>query len=83
MPETTYRTPNLGAMRPKPADLGFYADIQFDASDAAPIYIGMNLLKGASNNATDWKIYKMTYSGADVTRIQLAYGAWTLRATYF
>lgn len=83
MPETSYRTPNLGAMRPKPSDMGFYADIQFDASDAAPIYIGLNLLKGASNAATDWKIYKFTYSGSDVTRIQLAYGSWTGRAALF
>jgi len=83
MPESSYRLPNIGAVRPKPSDSGFYADIQFDASDAAPIYIGLNLLKGASDAAADWKIYKFTYSGSAVTRIQLAYGSWTSRASYF
>jgi hypothetical protein len=63
--------------------MGWYADIRFDADDSAPIYIGLNVLMGASQDATDWKIYKFFYSGSNVTEIQLAYGSWTNRATYF
>ena len=80
---STYQTPNVNNRPPNLSDLGFYADIQFDTSDAAPIYIGLNIVKGASDAATDWKVYKFTYSGSDVTRIQLAYGSWTGRASLF
>jgi len=80
---STYQIPSVNNLKPQLADLGFFADIQFDASDAAPIYIGLNVTKGASDGATDWKVYKFTYSGSDVTRIQLAYGTWTDRATLF
>lgn len=83
MATNTYSIPEINNCKPQLADLGFYADIQFDASDAAPNYIGLNKLKGASDAATDWKIYKFTYSGSDVTRIQLAYGSWTGRASLF
>lgn len=80
---STYQTPAVNERPPMLSDLGFFADIQFDASDAAPNYIGLNILKGASDGATDWKIYKFTYSGANITRIQLAYGTWTGRAALF
>ena len=80
---STYKIPEVNGLKPAMSDLGYFADIQFDASDAAPIYIGMNVTRGASDAATDWKIYKFTYAGSDVTRIQLAYGAWSARAGLF
>ncbi len=80
---STYSLPLVNNRPPDLVDLGFYADIQFDPSDAAPVYIGLNVTKGASNSATDWKIYKFSYSGSDVTRIQLAYGSWTGRSGLF
>ena len=80
---STYSIPEVNGSRPHLSDLGFYADIQFDADDSAPTYIGLNITKGASDGATDWKVYKFTYSGANVTRIQLAYGTWTGRAALF
>ena len=79
---STYQIPSVNNLKPQLSDAGFYADIQFDASDAAPIYIGLNVTKGAADSTT-WKVYKFTYSGTDVTRIQLAYGSWTNRATLF
>jgi hypothetical protein len=80
---TTYRIQPINNIKPQLSDLGFFADIQFDADDTAPIYIGMHLTKGASNSDTNWKIYKNTYSGSAITRIQLAYGAWSNRASLF
>lgn len=64
-------------------DSGIWADVRFDADDAAPIYTGMHVDSGAATSDTDWKIYKFTYSGANVTRIQLNYGSWDSRATLF
>ena len=80
---STYQIPNVNNKPPQLADLGFYADIRFDASDAAPDYIGLNVLNGASTESTDWKILKFSYSGTDVTRIQTAYGAWDNRVSLF
>lgn len=80
---STYRAPNIYTQPPHISDLGFFADIQFDPNDALPIYIGLNVTKGASDDALDWKVYKFTYSGINVTRVQLAYGTWTGRAALF
>jgi hypothetical protein len=80
---STYKMPVINDNRPVIGDLGIYADIRYDASDAAPNYIGLNLTNGAAEGSDSWKIYKFTYSGSDVTRIQLAYGSWTNRITYF
>ena len=80
---STHRLENVNNRPPMPVDAGFWADIQYDASDSAPTYIGMNVTKGASDDATNWKILKFTYSGSNVTRIQLAYGTWTGRASLF
>jgi hypothetical protein len=79
----TYRLPTVNNRPLTPSDLGVYADIRFDADDSAPTYIGLNLLKGAATSMTDWKVYKFTYSGSNVTRIQLAYGSWDNRASIF
>ena len=81
---STYRIPTLNNRPPELVDLGFYADIRFDANDAAPIYIGLNITDGASTSTdTGWKIYKFTYSSGNVTRIQLEYGAWDNRVALF
>ena len=83
---TTYETPSLNHKTPILSDAGFYADIRFDANDAAPDYIGLHPSSGAATDGTDpknWKVYKFTYSGSDVTRIQLAYGAWNDRVALF
>jgi len=81
---STYRIPNVDNKPPQLGDLSFYSDIRFDTDDSAPIYIGLNVTNGAditTNN--DWKIYKFTYSGSAVTRIQVAYGNWAGRVGYF
>jgi len=80
---STYKMPLVNDNRPVIADAGIYADIQFDPSDATPTYIGLNLTKGESDSALTWKIYKFTYDSGDTTRIQLAYGAWSNRASLF
>jgi hypothetical protein len=80
---STYSLPTINQRPPQPVDLGFWADIRFDADDSQPTYIGLHLTNGASVDLTDWKLYKFTYSGSNATRIQLAYGTWTDRATYF
>lgn len=81
---STYQIPNINNKPPQLADLAFYSDIRYDADDSQPTYIGLNVLCGADTaNLRDWKLYKFTYSGSNVTRIQVAYGNWTNRATYF
>lgn len=80
---STYRNEFVNGRPPQPVDMGWAAYIQFDASDAAPNYIGLHTDKSATDADTNWKIYKFTYSGSDVTKIQLAYGSWTGRALLF
>lgn len=80
---STYKIPHLNDKVPQLADLGFYADVRFDPSDDLPDYIGLHDTNGASTAIASWKIYKLTYSGSSVTRIQLAYGKWDNRTTIF
>ena len=83
---STYSLPSINNRPPQPVDLGYWADIRFDADDSVPTYIGMHLTTNASIADTGWKIYKFEYSGsntANATRIQLAYGSWSDRATLF
>jgi hypothetical protein len=79
----TFKAQDINHKLPRIVDAGIFADIRYDANDAAPDYIGLNRTNGASQDDTDWKIYKFTYAGADVTRIQLAYGSWTGRVALF
>jgi len=60
-------------------------DILFDANDSQPDYIGLNFITFTANTATaNWVIYKFTYSGSNVTRIQKRENvAWDDRATLF
>ena len=60
-----------------------YGDIRFDASDDEPDYIGLHVKNGAATSATDWEIYKFTYTGSDVERIQKAVGTWDGRVALF
>ena len=80
---STYAIPNINNKPPQLVDMGFAADIRFDPSDAQPIYLGLNVLNNASTASADLKIYKITYSGVATTRIQLAYGTWDARSSYF
>ena len=45
--------------------------------------VGVALDTNGSDDATNWVIYKFTYSGTDATRIQKANGSWTNRASLF
>lgn len=79
----TFKAQDINHKLPRIVDAGIFGDIRFDASDAAPDYIGLNRTNGAAITDTDWKIYKFTYVGVDVTRIQLAYGSWSGRVALF
>jgi hypothetical protein len=63
--------------------LAFPGITKFDASDALPDYIGMNTNPAASDDDTDWLIYKYTYSGTAATQIVRRVGSWTGRAALF
>lgn len=56
-------------------------DIRYDADDSAPIYIGINKNTVGDTAQYNWVIYKFTYSGANVTRIQKQVGSWDQRAS--
>lgn len=80
---STYQIPNINNKPPALTDGGFYCDIRFDVDDLLPNYIGLNVLNGALTSSTDWKVYKVTYSGNNATRYQVAYGSWDNRASLF
>jgi hypothetical protein len=80
---STYRPPIVNYKPPQLADLGLWGDIRFDASDAAPNYIGLHVTNGAATDLTDWKVLKFTYDTGAVTRVQTAYGTWDGRASLF
>ncbi len=79
----TYTIPSINDYKPKLTDSAFYGDIRFDADDTAPDYIGLHPTNGAATTDSGWKIYKFTYVGVGVTRIQLAYGTWDGRVALF
>lgn len=81
--ESTYKREFINNRPPELTDAAWWADIRFDASDNNPDFVGLNKLTSASTAIDDWKIYKFTYSGNDVTRIQLAYGSWDGRVALF
>jgi hypothetical protein len=58
-------------------------DIRFDPNDDQPNYIGLNANTNGDTSAVGWIIYKFTYSGSDVIRIQKTKGIWDDRATLF
>ena len=55
----------------------------FDANDAQPTYIGINESADALTSATTWVIYKILYSGSNITSIRRKLGAWDSRASLF
>ena len=80
---STYKIPSINYIKPQLADLGWVGDVRFDPDDSAPLYIGLHVTNGAPTDAEDWKIYKFSYSGANVTRVQLSYGTWDGRVALF
>ena len=50
----------------------------YDASDNIE-YIGRNELALAAEDATTWRVCKLTYAGGLLTRKQYAIGSWTGR----
>ena len=83
---STYRIPNIDNRPPQLSELGYWADIRFDASDASPDYIGLNPVAEADTGSTNttWKIYKLYYADAasvNIVEIRLGYGSWTGRAS--
>lgn len=78
---STYKMQNINNRPPQPVDLGFWAQIRFDASDVLPDYVGLHDTATAVEADTNWKVYKFTYNvSSEVTRIQFLYGSWTGRA---
>lgn len=75
---STYRSPVINNRPPQVVDLGFYVDIRFDPDKDNPTYIGQHASLGASQDDDEWKITKL-----ESDHIQIAYGSWTNRATYF
>lgn len=57
--------------------------VQFDPDDSKPDYVGMNNSADASDDTEDWRIFKFTYSGSNVTKIVKKIGSWTNRASLF
>lgn len=78
---STYAIPLINNKPPQLVDSGFFSDIRFDTDDSAPIYIGLNVTNAAPTSNNDWKIYKFTYSGSNITRIQSQTGIWDNRVT--
>ena len=57
-------------------------DIRYDADDSAPIYIGLAGKNKTPTNNPAWTVYKFTYNGTAVTRIQKVSNiSWDNRAT--
>lgn len=52
---------------------------RFDPDSGTPIYIGVAAM-GVTSSAIDWTIYKLTYSGSNITLKQTGFGAWDDRS---
>ena len=59
-----------------------WTDIRYDASDSQPNYIGL-ASTDLSTSDDGWVIFKFTYSGSNVTRIQKTKGVWDNRTSLF
>lgn len=57
--------------------------VLFDADDSQPDYIGLNIKADAGTDDPNWKIFKFTYSGANITAIKVKIGKWDDRAVLF
>jgi hypothetical protein len=78
-----YTKPIIDNVPPQAVDIAYYGDVRYDPDDLQPVYLGLHLDKNADTTDNKWKIYKYTYTGTNVTRIQLAYGNWDLRISLF
>ncbi len=58
-------------------------DVRFDPDEDNPTYIGIHPVSGNATSTKDWTVFKFTYSGVDVTRIQRLTIAYDDRATAF
>jgi len=54
---------------------------QFDWTSGDLDYMGINDDYSASDDDTDWIIFKFTWSSGDVTKIQMRQTSWTNRGT--
>jgi hypothetical protein len=79
----TYRIQEVNHQTVRAVDSDIWGVTLFDADDSAPDYIGVHLDKDAATSDPNWKVRKFTYSGANVTKIELAYGAWDDRVSLF
>ena len=50
---------------------------------AKPDYYGANKNFGASDDATDWIVTKISYTGDNITQTQTKVGKWSDRGTMF
>ena len=66
-----------------PEFIDLFKVILFDADDSAPTYIGINQDRTALTTESSWLILKFTYSGSNVTKIEVNEGAWSNRASLF
>jgi len=70
-------------------DASFFWEKRIEYTGDNPIYIGYNRLQNAATSDETWFIVKLTYSGANVIRVQLPDSgpqfkyAWDDRATIF
>ena len=56
---------------------------QMEYDTGAIIYAGYHQLQSASDDDPNWLLYKYTYDGDDITKIQKSEGTWTDREDYF
>jgi len=75
---SSYSSPVVNNRPPQVVDSSFYADIRFDPNTSDPVYIGLNVTRGISQDDASWKVMKF-----DSDRIQTAYGAWSARVALF
>jgi hypothetical protein len=54
---------------------------QIEYSTGSPIYKGYHRLTNASDDDPNWWIFKYTYDGTDIVKIQESEGSWTNRTT--
>lgn len=84
MSYNTYAIAVVNQLPITPVDANVWGDVRYDPNASTPDYIGYNLTMGESVDTPTWKIYKYVYdSGSNLVEILLAYGAWSLRTTYF
>ena len=60
----------------------YWKDQQIEYSSGLPVYVGRHYRSGRPDGDENWAVWKFTYSGVDVTRLEgPIVGTWTDRAT--